>query len=70
MGCSNSKPNVTDGALTDKHANGAEKKPVRKSAIPSEDRIECSAKTASAVFGGVKVRYAFLSQRGYYPDGT
>jgi len=68
MGCNNSKPNATDGAVNDKHANGAEKKPVRKSAIPSEDRIECSAKTASAVFGGVKVRYAFLSQRGYYPD--
>ena len=34
-----------------------------------ESRIESIDKTTSATFGGLKVRYAYLSQRGYYPDG-
>ena len=34
-----------------------------------ESRIECSESSREATFGGIKVRYAFLSQRGYYPDG-
>jgi hypothetical protein len=25
--------------------------------------------TCAVTFGGVSVRYAYLSQRGYYPDG-
>jgi hypothetical protein len=25
--------------------------------------------TCATTFGGVSVRYAYLSQRGYYPDG-
>jgi len=33
-----------------------------------ENRIECSESSRTATFGGIKVRYAFLSQRGYYPD--
>ncbi len=32
-------------------------------------RIESINETCSATFGGVSVRYAYLSQRGYYPDG-
>ena len=31
---------------------------------------ECIEKTSSATFGGLKIRYAYLSQRGFYPDGT
>lgn len=34
-----------------------------------ESRIESIEKTETAVFGGMKLRYAYLSQRGYYPDG-
>ena len=46
----------------------------RQSAVPmSKDeigkRIESIDATKSATFGGVTVRYAYLSQRGYYPDG-
>jgi hypothetical protein len=33
-----------------------------------DQRIECG-ETKKAKFGGVTVRYAYLSQRGYYPDG-
>lgn len=33
-----------------------------------ESRIESIERTKTAVFGGLKVRYAYLSQRGYYPD--
>jgi len=29
---------------------------------------ECIEKTSSATFGGLKIRYAYLSQRGFYPD--
>lgn len=34
-----------------------------------ESRIECIEKTETIVLGGLKLRYAYLSQRGYYPDG-
>ena len=34
-----------------------------------QSRIEGSEKTARANLGGMKVRYAYVSQRGYYPDG-
>lgn len=33
------------------------------------DRITSIDETRKATFGGVTVRYAYLSQRGYYPDG-
>jgi len=33
-----------------------------------ESRIESIERTANVTFGGMKVRYAYLSQRGYYPD--
>jgi len=40
--------------------------PMTKSEI--HQRIDCIDETRSATFGGVSVRYAYLSQRGYYPD--
>jgi len=33
-----------------------------------ESRIESIEYTKTATLGGIKVRYAYLSQRGYYPD--
>jgi len=33
-----------------------------------KDRIEIIKETKSETFGGLKVRYAYMSQRGYYPD--
>ena len=35
-----------------------------------KDRIEIIKETKSETFGGLKVRYAYMSQRGYYPDGA
>ena len=46
---------------------GGKNEPMTNAEI--ENRIECSESSRTATFGGVKVRYAFLSQRGYYPDG-
>lgn len=34
-----------------------------------EKRIDSIDETRTANFGGLKVRYAYLSQRGYYPEG-
>ncbi|KAL7543762.1 hypothetical protein ACHAXR_013060 [Thalassiosira sp. AJA248-18] len=47
----------------------------RTSSVPMSkkeigQRIESIDETRTAKFGGVSVRYAYLSQRGYYPDDT
>ena len=34
-----------------------------------DGRIESIAETRTATFGGVSVRYAYLSMRGNYPEG-
>ena len=31
---------------------------------------ECIEKASTATFGGLNIRYAYLSQRGFYPDGA
>lgn len=36
----------------------------------TKNRVESIQETKTATFGGLQVRYAYLSQRGYYPDGT
>eukprot|EP00549_Striatella_unipunctata_P010962 CAMPEP_0118704850 /NCGR_PEP_ID=MMETSP0800-20121206/19501_1 /TAXON_ID=210618 ORGANISM="Striatella unipunctata, Strain CCMP2910" /NCGR_SAMPLE_ID=MMETSP0800 /ASSEMBLY_ACC=CAM_ASM_000638 /LENGTH=717 /DNA_ID=CAMNT_0006606859 /DNA_START=123 /DNA_END=2276 /DNA_ORIENTATION=+ len=33
-----------------------------------ESRIDAIKESRSAIFGGLRVRYAYLSQRGYYPE--
>jgi hypothetical protein len=76
MGCQNSKfksatgtgSNVdaaAGGGTVDNNNNSNGKHYPRNITVP-----ECSSKTVNACFGGVKVRYAFFSQRGYYPEGT
>eukprot|EP00581_Thalassiosira_minuscula_P014769 CAMPEP_0183721474 /NCGR_PEP_ID=MMETSP0737-20130205/13736_1 /TAXON_ID=385413 /ORGANISM="Thalassiosira miniscula, Strain CCMP1093" /LENGTH=728 /DNA_ID=CAMNT_0025951487 /DNA_START=137 /DNA_END=2326 /DNA_ORIENTATION=+ len=35
-----------------------------------DKRIDAIDETRTATFGGVSVRYAYLSQRGYYPDDS
>lgn len=52
---------------TDK-SNPVEKKPLPPD-FNIEELIDCMKETCKATFGGVSVRYAHLSQRGYYPDG-
>jgi hypothetical protein len=73
MGCQNSKfisvsgsnVDAKGGGTVENNNNSNGKHYQRNVAVP-----ECSSKTVNACFGGVKVRYAFYSQRGYYPDGT
>ncbi|KAL7537297.1 hypothetical protein ACHAXR_007718, partial [Thalassiosira sp. AJA248-18] len=38
------------------------------SQVEIDGRIESIKETCKATFGGVSTRYAYLSQRGYYPD--
>eukprot|EP00574_Skeletonema_japonicum_P009982 CAMPEP_0201719612 /NCGR_PEP_ID=MMETSP0593-20130828/4784_1 /ASSEMBLY_ACC=CAM_ASM_000672 /TAXON_ID=267983 /ORGANISM="Skeletonema japonicum, Strain CCMP2506" /LENGTH=740 /DNA_ID=CAMNT_0048210095 /DNA_START=26 /DNA_END=2248 /DNA_ORIENTATION=+ len=60
MGCSSSKPAATN------------KRPGTLRRLSKDDylnqRIDRIDETCAATFGGVSVRYAYLSQRGYYPD--
>jgi len=47
-------------------SEGPEAEPMTNAEI--ESRIESIEKTKNVVLGGMKLRYAYLSQRGYYPD--
>jgi hypothetical protein len=66
MGCCESKAHdvVGGGSLA---MAGLKDEPMSNAEI--ESRIECIEKTETIVLGGLKLRYAYLSQRGYYPDG-
>ena len=35
-----------------------------------QSRIESIPETKTATFGGLRVRYAYITQRGYYPEGA
>lgn len=65
MGCTSSKDIDARGAGTH-HYGGEESGPLSRSAV--EGRIDCIEETRVATFGNLKVRYGYLSQRGYYPD--
>lgn len=67
MGCKGSKPHVEVGMGNPGPLNFGREEPMTKAEIQS--RIESIERTESVVFGGMKLRYAYLSQRGYYPDG-
>lgn len=71
MGCSQSKSSdetVVDDILQQQQAP-KQRRDSMKFGLNMEGRVECSEQTKHASFGGVKVRYAYFSQRGYYPDG-
>jgi hypothetical protein len=66
MGCGASKN--SEAVVGSSMVGGSHKdEPMTNSEI--ESRIECIERTESLVLGGMKIRYAYLSQRGYYPDG-
>jgi hypothetical protein len=70
MGCCSSKPEQhvavkAPAPLRDATSNGEE--PMTNDEI--EKRIECAEESKSITLGGIKIRYAYLSQRGYYPEG-
>jgi len=54
------------------HINGVSSAPRRRSVTMTheeiESRIESIEETKSITMEGIKARYAFVSQRGYYPD--
>mmetsp|Transcript_19551 Transcript_19551/g.35486 ORF Transcript_19551/g.35486 Transcript_19551/m.35486 type:complete len:757 (-) Transcript_19551:36-2306(-) len=66
MGCSQS----TSSGHAPKSASVGRRASVNPPMTKREihQRIDCIDETRSAKFGGVSVRYAYLSQRGYYPD--
>jgi len=67
MGCGGSKQNVEGGVAGGQGSIGFHRdEPMTNAEI--ESRIESIEKTATTSFGGMQVRYAYLSQRGYYPD--
>ncbi len=84
MGCTQSTeskpPRATEATAATSRPSSAEEEhaptgvkaattPPRLTAEEIEQRVDCSDEVCNATFGGVKVRYAYLSQRGYYPSG-
>jgi hypothetical protein len=68
MGCCESKStNDVHGGRSFANS-GFKDEPMTNAEI--ESRIECSERTEMLILGGMKMRFAYLSQRGYYPDGT
>lgn len=63
MGCNQS-------SNADKSASGGRRSSAPLTKPQIDKRIDSIKETCTATFGGVNVRYAYLSQRGYYPDGT
>lgn len=61
MGCNQSS------SIDHKKPRALSSTPMSKQEIGK--RIDAIDQTCTATFGGVTVRYAYLSQRGYYPDG-
>lgn len=69
MGCVQSKP--TDGdPVSDSINNNAKQAAPRPSHEPNKprQRVDAIEHTMSVTLGGIRLRYAYLSQRGKYPD--
>ena len=59
---------TTRGGIDLTNSTGAYGGPLSINSV--QKRIESIPETKTATFGGLKVRYAYISQRGYYPDGN
>lgn len=70
MGCSNSKPEKSVVKSTEQPAivRDGSLKPVPLTALEIQARIECPTEMKLLEIGGFKMKYAWVSQRGYYPD--
>ena len=68
MGCGHSKEAPAVLGNNNHHHASSKEEPMTVAEI--ESRIECIQHTQSVTFGGIRIRYAYLSQRGFYPDGT
>uniref|UniRef100_A0A7S4AAN9 cGMP-dependent protein kinase n=1 Tax=Pseudo-nitzschia australis TaxID=44445 RepID=A0A7S4AAN9_9STRA len=63
MGCCQSVEVGRKSTLGKKHVSSA----TRENAAALR-KVDCSEKSREIVCGGLRLRYAYLSQRGYYPD--
>eukprot|EP00339_Tiarina_fusa_P012953 CAMPEP_0117002996 /NCGR_PEP_ID=MMETSP0472-20121206/4464_1 /TAXON_ID=693140 ORGANISM="Tiarina fusus, Strain LIS" /NCGR_SAMPLE_ID=MMETSP0472 /ASSEMBLY_ACC=CAM_ASM_000603 /LENGTH=748 /DNA_ID=CAMNT_0004703499 /DNA_START=143 /DNA_END=2389 /DNA_ORIENTATION=- len=50
------------------YENGGPESAVKKAPEKALRKVECSDEPKEIVCGGMRLRYAFLSQKGYYPD--
>jgi hypothetical protein len=72
VGCINSKDNIDQNRDTASSSllvplpRASTKSPLSDKEI--ESRIECSAEAQIMKIGQIVYRYAYVSQRGYYPD--
>lgn len=64
MGCNQS----TSVTAKKRRPNGGP--PIALTSHERSQRIESIKETRACGLGGISVRYAYLSQRGYYPDGA
>jgi hypothetical protein len=67
MGCCGPSKEASNNVVIGNHHVAKHDEPMTTAEI--ESRIDAIEHTKSATFGGISVRYAYLSQRGYYPDG-
>jgi hypothetical protein len=70
MGCGPSKEASNNVVIGNHHGHHVATHDEPMTTAEIESRIDAIEHTKSATFGGISVRYAYLSQRGYYPDGT
>lgn len=78
MGCSSSKPVADDSAMMRRRARGSMamaglKTELAKDSAQAAEATRVDASAGSVVLrlppsAGLNVRYAYISQRGYYPD--
>ncbi len=70
MGCTNSKQEKSVAKNTDQPVAVRESslKPVPLTLQEIQARIECPTEMKLLEIGGFKMKYAWVSQRGYYPD--
>ena len=73
MGCAGSSPKEADGSNAHGGYQGNEAEEEEYQPLTEEEvnaRIQCSSKASVFPLGktGYSLRYAYLSQRGYYPE--
>jgi len=70
MGCTNSKPQSNKSVTQNESALAKEGslKAIPLTAQEIQARIECPNESKPLEIGGLKMKYAWVSQRGYYPD--
>ncbi len=68
MGCtqSSSKTREPVNSVSSPKSNRRSMNPLTESEI--QDRIDASKQTQILEIDGIKMRFAFMSQRGYYPE--